>query len=83
MTEAVIVGVLSLIGTLGGTLGGIIAANKMTNYRIEQLEKKVEKHNSVVERTFILEGQVKELQHEVIDMKKEERGMNHEENLHH
>ena len=71
MTEAVIVGVLSLIGTLGGTLGGIIAANKMTNYRIEQLEKKVEKHNSVVERTFILEGQVKELQHEVIDMKKE------------
>lgn len=83
MTEAVIVGVLSLIGTLGGTLGGIIAANKMTNYRIEQLEKKVEKHNSVVERTFILEGQVKELQHEVIDMKKEERGMNHEENLYH
>ena len=83
MTEAVTVGVLSLIGTLGGTLGGIIAANKMTNYRIEQLEKKVEKHNSVVERTFILEGQVKELQHEVIDMKKEERGMNHEENLHH
>lgn len=83
MTEAVIVGVLSLIGTLGGTLGGIVAANKMTNYRIEQLEKKVEKHNSVVERTFILEGQVKELQHEVIDMKKEERGMNHEENLYH
>ena len=83
MTEAVIVGVLSLIGTLGGTLGGIIAANKMTNYRIEQLEKKVEKHNSVVERTFILERQVKELQHEVIDMKKEERGMNHEENLYH
>ena len=83
MTEAVTVGVLSLIGTLGGTLGGIIAANKMTNYRIEQLEKKVEKHNSVVERTFILEGQVKELQHEVIDMKKEERGMNHEENLYH
>jgi len=40
------------------------------NYRIEQLEKKVEKHNSVVERTFVLEGQVKELQHEVIELKK-------------
>lgn len=71
MTEAIIVGVLSLLGTLAGTLGGIIAASKLTNYRIEQLEKKVEKHNSVVERTFILEGQVKELQHEVIEMKKE------------
>ena len=71
MTEAIVVGVLSLLGTLAGTLGGIVAASKLTNYRIEQLEKKVEKHNSVVERTFILEGQVKELQHEVIEIKKE------------
>ncbi len=55
MNEAVLVAVLSLVGTLGGTFGGILTANKLTNYRIEQLEKKVEKHNRVVERVYILE----------------------------
>lgn len=58
MTEAIIVAFLSLIGTLLGTLGGILAANKLTNYRIEQLEKKVEKHNNVIERVFNLEKQL-------------------------
>lgn len=55
MSDAVIVAVLSLLGTLGGTFGGILTSNKLTNYRIEQLEKKVEKHNRVVERVYILE----------------------------
>lgn len=55
MTDAVIVAILSLVGTLGGSLLGILAANKLTNYRIEQLEKKVEKHNSVIERVYKLE----------------------------
>lgn len=58
MTETIIVAVLSLIGTLVGSLAGILAANKLTNYRIEQLEKKVEKHNQVVERMYKLEKQV-------------------------
>lgn len=69
MSETIIVSVISLIGTLGGSLGGILVANKLTNYRVEQLEKKVEKHNSIVERTFKLEGQVEELQHDVRDLK--------------
>lgn len=55
MSEAVVVAVLALIGTLGGTFGGILTANKLTNYRIEQLEAKVEKHNRVVERVYVLE----------------------------
>lgn len=55
MTETILVAVLSLIGTLGGSLCGILAANKLTNYRIQQLEIKVEKHNNVVERVFNLE----------------------------
>jgi len=67
--ETIIVSVISLIGTLGGSLGGILVANKLTNYRVEQLEKKVEKHNSVVERTYILEGQVLEIQHDIRDLK--------------
>jgi ABC-type lipoprotein release transport system permease subunit len=69
MTETIISSLLSLVGTLVGTFGGILVASKLTVYRIEQLEKKVEKHNSVVERTFKLEGEVVELQHEVRDLK--------------
>lgn len=56
MTDVVIVGLLSLTGTLVGSFTGIITANKLTNFRIEQLEKKVDKHNSVVERVFKIEG---------------------------
>ena len=69
MTETIISSILSLVGTLVGTFGGILVASKLTNYRIEQLETKVEKHNSVIERTFKLEGEVRELQHEVKDLK--------------
>lgn len=71
MSETLIIGLLSLLGTLIGTLGGILAASKLSNYRIEQLEKKVEKHNTVIERTYILEGKVTELQHEVKELKAE------------
>ena len=69
MTETLLVAILSLVGTLVGTFGGIVVGSKLTNYRIEQLETKVEKHNSVVERTFKLEGEVKELQHGVKELK--------------
>jgi hypothetical protein len=51
----VIVGALSLAGTIVGTFGGIRASAKLTGYRIEQLEKKVDKHNCLVERTYKLE----------------------------
>lgn len=55
MTEAIIVAVLSLMGTLVGSIAGILTANKLVVYRIEQLEKKVEKHNNVIERVYLLE----------------------------
>lgn len=55
MTDAVMVAGLSLVGTLAGTFGGIMTSQRLIGYRIEQLEKKVEKHNSVIERTFRLE----------------------------
>ena len=45
MSELIVISIISLIGTLGGTFGGIIVSNKLTTYRIEQLEKKVDKHN--------------------------------------
>ena len=55
MSETIIVAILSLIGTLAGSLLGIVAANKLVIYRIEQLEKTVEKHNNVLERVYDLE----------------------------
>lgn len=55
MSEAVIVALVSLVGTLIGTFGGIVTGTKLTNYRIEQLEKRVEKHNNLVERTYGIE----------------------------
>lgn len=59
MDSGIIVGILSLIGTSAGTLGGIVASNKLTNFRIEQLEKKVEKHNNLVERMTVVEQSCK------------------------
>ena len=67
MSETIIVAILSLVGTLVGSLFGILAANKLVQFRLEQLEKKVEKHNNLVERMYNLEEKVavdeKELEH--------------------
>lgn len=75
MNEAlatVIVGVLSLLGTLAGSFGGI----KLISYRIEQLEKRVEKHNNLIERTYKLEEetevqkeQIKTINQQLADLK--------------
>lgn len=58
MTETTLVSLISLIGTLGGSLGGILVSNKLSNYRIEQLEKKVAEHNNLISRTYKLEQNV-------------------------
>lgn len=55
MATEIIVAVISLLGTAVGTYGGIRASNKLMLYRLEQLEKKVEKHNNVVERMYNIE----------------------------
>ena len=61
MDSSVIVAVISLIGTLGGSLGGILVSSKLTAYRIEQLEKRVSEHNNFAIRLPVLEEQIKEL----------------------
>ena len=71
MDSEVIVGFLSLAGTLLGTFTGILPSTKLTNYRIDQLEKKVEKHNSVVERTAIIEQDLKTVWHNIDELKLE------------
>lgn len=69
MSDTVIVALLSLVGTVCGSALGVIASNKLVQYRLEQLEKKVQAHNNLIERTYKLEGQVAECQHDIKDLK--------------
>lgn len=55
MDIEITVALITLAGSASGSMAGILVANKLTNYRIEQLEKKVEKHNTIVERMYNLE----------------------------
>ena len=75
MEDTIAVALISFAGTLIGTFGGIITSNKLTNYRIAQLEKKVEKHNSVVERVYqlekgeaVIEEEIKVANHRIADL---------------
>ncbi|MBR6102441.1 MAG: hypothetical protein IKP95_08440 [Ruminococcus sp.] len=56
MTSEIIVALLSLIGTFLGTFSGI----RLVTYRLEQLERRVEKHNSVIERMALAEKDIRE-----------------------
>lgn len=58
MSDTVLVAVIGLAGSGLGSLIGVIASSKLTQYRLEQLEKKVDKHNNVVERMYALEERV-------------------------
>lgn len=69
MDSSVIVAVLGFLGTILGSGLGVIASSKLTNFRLQKLEEKVEKHNSVIERTFKLEGQVTEIFHDIKELK--------------
>lgn len=59
MDNVIITALISLAGTLVGTFAGIMASSKLTIYRIEQLEAKMDKHNKVIERTYKTEESVK------------------------
>jgi hypothetical protein len=64
------VALLALAGTLAGSFTGILVANRLVNYRLDQLEKKVEKHNNLVERIAMAENDIKILDHKIIDIEK-------------
>lgn len=68
MSDTIIVALLSLFGTFAGSFSGI----KLISYRLEQLENKVNKHNQVIERTFILEEQMKVANHRIEDLERHE-----------
>jgi len=68
MDATVIVAVCSLVGSALATGGGILISNKLTNYRIEQLEKKVDKHNGLVERMVAVEESSKSAHHRIDEL---------------
>ena len=70
MTETIIVAVLSLVGTL---VGAFLSSNKtraILEVRIDDLTRKVEKHNNMIERVYALEGRMNEAEHDIRDLKK-------------
>ena len=71
MTDSIIVAILSLVGTLIGSMTGILTANKLVNYRLKKLEEKVQAHNNLVERIYKLEGRMSEAEHNIRDLRNE------------
>lgn len=71
MDTNVIVAMLSLVGTLGGSLGGILVSSKLTNYRLQQLENRVAEHNHFAQRLPVVEEQIKVINHRLEDLEHE------------
>lgn len=80
LTSEIILTLISLAGTVIGSLAGVFATSRLSNYRIEQLEKKVDKHNNLVERVFKLEqteavinNKIKTADHRIADLESKEK----------
>ena len=74
----IMVALIGLLGSAAGAFVGVVTSAKLTNYRIEQLEKKVNKHNTVIERTYkleetqaVIQEQIKVANHRIGDLEKE------------
>lgn len=70
MNTEITVALLSLLGTSLGSMAGILTANRLSNYRIQQLEIKVDKHNNFAGRIPVIEEQIKVINHRVEDLEK-------------
>lgn len=66
--QEVWISVISLVGTVAGSFFGVVASQKLTTYRLQQLEKKVDKHNRVVERMVVIEEKMKVANHRIEDL---------------
>ena len=82
MTDAIIVAVLGLVGTLAGSYFANRKSAALVAYRLEQLEQKVNKHNNLIERTYALEEsvalmdeRVKVANHRIADLEKDVHNM--------
>jgi ABC-type lipoprotein release transport system permease subunit len=71
MSETLIIAIIGFLGTALGSILGVIASARLTNYRLEQLEKKVNLHNNVIERVYELEKKNAMLAQHVEDLHSE------------
>jgi len=78
----IIVGILSLVGSLVATFAGIMTSNKLTIYRIQKLEEKVNQHNKVIDRTYnlekkeaLVEQEQNEIKNDISDIKTDIKGL--------
>ena len=69
MSDTVLVALIGLAGSGLGAFAGVVASAKLTQYRLQMLEDKVNKHNQMVERTYALEGRMTEAEHDIRDIK--------------
>ena len=69
MDNTIIVALIGLAGSGLGAFGGVMASARLTQYRLKKLEDKVDRHNSVIERTYRLEGRMTEAEHDIRDLK--------------
>ena len=71
MNSTVIVGLFSFAASVIGTFGGILVSSKLTNYRLEQLENKVQQHNKLIERMYKVEDSAKSAHHRIDEQREE------------
>lgn len=78
MQTEIVVALIGLVGSAIGAFTGIVVSAKLTAYRLEELEKKVDKHNTVIERTYkleeaqaVIQEQIKVANHRIGDLEKE------------
>lgn len=79
MENEIIVALCGFAGTAVGTVGGIVASAKLTAYRLNQLEIKVDKHNKFAERMPVVEEQIKVANHRISDIEHHIEVMEHRE----
>lgn len=72
MTETIIVALISCLGTVLGSMLGILTSAKLTNYRIQQLEEKVDKHNGFAEKIPLIEEKIKVVNHRLDKLERTE-----------
>ena len=70
MTAEMWSSLLSGFGPLAGAFLAVVASNKLVEWRLKQLEAKVNKHNNVIERVYHIEGEIKEVRNDITDLRK-------------